>query len=81
MKSKILTLLLVSVFLAGCGGKNVKDDNVKLKADLEAAQKRQVELEFQVKERDAKFKSYQQECEKELAEFRNSFIDEEQNGE
>jgi chemotaxis protein MotB len=80
MKGKILILLLFVIFLAGCGGKNVKEENLKLKSDLEALQKNQVELQAQIKGRDEKINKYQKEREKELSDFRGNFSDEEQNG-
>ena len=80
MRSKIFILLCAAVFFAAGCSKNVKDENLKLKADLEASQKKQVELEAAMKEKEIKLKNVQARYETELEEFRVNFSDEENNG-
>jgi chemotaxis protein MotB len=80
MKGKISALLCITILLAGCGGKNVKDENLKLKADLDASQKKQMELQAAVNEKEIQLKKVQARYEAEFGEFREGFSDEEKNG-
>ena len=69
MKRKILPLFLITIFLAGCAGKNLKEENEKLKAEL-----------AQAKEKEAQLVKQQEQYEKELADLKTKFAVEEKNG-
>lgn len=77
---KILLLFVISFFLIGCASTQMKEENEKLKADLAEANKKQLELESQLKARDDLFKAEQEKHQKEMDEAAEKFKEEVKNG-
>lgn len=80
MNRKIIVIVLTIIFITGCGGKNIRDENEQLKKQVAACQEREKQLEALVQGKDEQLKKQQDRYDRDIVNIKAKFANEEKNG-